>query len=1169
MYNTPHTHERAFKDEGNTLETLFDRMKGVNPSSAGMSIYKVWGQLLHKFANSSQFWLVRGGDIIHDFKSVINKSVGGPKIMPSAAKSILNFIEHEAPAELRDKLERLTHGSDIVIRDEIFPLRKNKFIPETISISNKEGLRSLTERLKSFGVQHIYLDAQFGNMFRDGVGRGMTFVFSTASQLDGATKISPDKLTRYDIDSKFDFKTFNVPFFTQKENDTVNLTMKFYPGPNVKEIDITHVNDSEEIIKQCNLQTSNCFTIENLKRCVGLAPQDPVRPINIGEGSHPYDWRNHEIITMKAATDWSQLIYTLLLNNCGMKTIFVTNDNICLAQAAILGVPYVLFSRTMGDDEEVIEFYIFDERQTSLTPDQSEKIKEILREPLSSELIASFASPFNDAVERFKANMILPGRDARKKRGIYGVISSDTLIPQALLNEFDRIVKLNYNEVYSLIEFFGKEPDDPTINRFQSLIFTTKEEFFTLMFKQKMSEVYKLFKPLVAFYSKLFIQQADGISNIIYQLNEIYGYKRATIIEAERDSFVISILNGVYIPFGEWSLHSLNGITGGFPKLKELVKQINPRIVGGLTDRDKKCHDFHLRFEQLLWVFFHPFFRIKDLSKDILERYGPVGVSSHSVNLADDIGTTFRGEDPVFPFGGLPVPSGRFGPLGVAGIPSRPLGLPEIGDALYNAPGVAPSGHGGPREEDFNLSGVAGVPLGFGVAGIPSGHGGPREEDFNLDELGSKLERVAKITGPAELAQKDTELKAAWKRQQQEEAQARLEKARVELQAAERAAEAAERAAAERAAAERAAAERAAREQAAAEAAERAAEAAAERARVQAAEQAAKEQANYEYLVRKMKYTSLYDGRREFAPVLLTAREQAAIRQLPPKSLRRRDRPSIHQPFKSRAAAAGKRLSLINKHRFTKKRGIANAVGFRQAPVAPQAQPQASVRNDEDDLADLMGTIQLSGGGPSQHSKTPGTFPLFSSDLAMFKQAIGDLRKGGSKGMPFKPSVSDDLEAILEKTPASTSAIPDYLSKVFWALKSDAEESNALTEFYLEGYDLNDLIEQFKRGEISPAALRDQFFFLFFKHPVSSMLLECISEARLLKLVDLAEALGGEIPSNVRALHAKRFAARRSLKKVSSKQGATEMRTLRRKKSKSKSKSKQPIYIYTDGTRAN
>ena len=317
-----------------------------------------------------------------------------------------------------------------------------------------------------------------------------------------------------------------------------------------------------------------------------------------------------------------------------------------------------------------------------------------------------------------------------------------------------------------------------------------------------------------------------------------------------------------------------------------------------------------------------------------------------------------------------------------------------------------------------------------------------------------------------------------------------------------------------------------------------------------------------------MKYTSLYDGRREFAPVLLTAREQAAIRQLPPKSLRRRDRPSIHQPFKSRAAAAGKRLSLINKHRFTKKRGIANAVGFRQAPAPAQA-PQAPVRNDEDDLADLMGTIQLSGGGPSQHSKTPGTFPLFSSDLAMFKQAIGDLRKGGSKGMPFKPSVSDDLEAILEKTPASTSAIPDYLSKVFWALKSDAEESNALTEFYLEGYDLNDLIEQFKRGEISPAALRDQFFFLFFKHPVSSMLLECISEARLLKLVDLAEALGGEIPSNVRALHAKRFAARRSLKKVSSKQGATEMRTLRRKKSKSKSKSKQPIYIYTDGTRAN
>ena len=325
-----------------------------------------------------------------------------------------------------------------------------------------------------------------------------------------------------------------------------------------------------------------------------------------------------------------------------------------------------------------------------------------------------------------------------------------------------------------------------------------------------------------------------------------------------------------------------------------------------------------------------------------------------------------------------------------------------------------------------------------------------------------------------------------------------------------------------------------------------------------------------------MKYTSLYDGRREFAPVPLTAREQAAIRQLPPKSLRRRDRPSIHQPFKSRAAAAGKRLSLINKHRFTKKRGIANAVGFRQAVAPPP--PQAPVRNEEDDLADLMGAIQLSGGGPSQHSKTPGTFPLFSSDLAMFKQAIGDLRKGGYKGMPFKPSVSNDLEAILEKTPASTSAIPDYLSKVFWALKSDAEESNVLTEFYLEGYDLNDLIEQFKRGEISPAALRDQFFFLFFKHPVSSMLLECISEARLLKLVDLAEALGGEIPSNVRALHAKRFAARRSLKKVSSKQGATEMRTLRRKKSKksqksqksqSKSKSKQPVFIYTDGTRAN
>jgi hypothetical protein len=1158
MYNTPHTHERAFKDEGNTLETLFDRMKG------SASTFKVWEQLLHKFANSSQFWLVRGGDIIHDFKSVINKSVGGPKIMPSAANSILNFIEHEAPAKLRDKLERLTHGSDIVIRDEIFPLRKNKFIPETISISNKEGLRSLTERLKSFGVQHIYLDAQFGNMFRDGVGRGMTFVFSTASQLDGATKISPDKLTRYDIDSKFDFKTFNVPFFTQKENDTVNLTMKFYPGPNVKEIDITHVNDSEEIIKQCNLRTSNCFTIENLKRCVGLAPQDPVRPINISEGHPPYDWRNHEIITMKAATDWSQLIYTLLLNNCGMKTVFVTNDNICLAQAAILGVPYVLFSRTMGDDEEVIEFYIFDERQTSLTPDQSEKIKEILREPLSSELIASFASPFNDAVERFKANMILPGRDARKKRG---VISSDTLIPQSLLNEFDRIVKLNYNDVYSLIEIFGKEPDDPTINRFQSLIFTTKEEFFTLMFKQKMSEVYKLFKPLVAFYSKLFIQQADGISNIIYQLNKIYGYKRDKIIEAERDSFVISILNGVYIPFGEWSLHSLNGITGGFPKLKELVKQINPRIVGGLTDRGKKCHDFHLRFEQLLWVFFHPFFRIKDLSKDILERYEPVGISSHSVNLAGDIGTTFWGEDPVFPFGGLPVPSGRFlGPSGVAGVPSRPLGLPEIGDALYNAPGVAgvPLGHGGPREEDFNRS---------GVAGVPSGHGGPREEDFNLDDLGSKLERMAKITGPAELAQKDAELKAAWKRQQQEEAQARLEKARVKLQA---------EAAAERAA-ERAAAEAAAREQAAAEAAAEAAEraAAAERARVQAAEQAAKEQAakeqaNYEYLVSKMKYTSLYDGRREFAPVPLTAREQAAIRQLPPKSLRRRDRPSIHQPFKSRAAAAGKRLSLINKHRFTKKRGIANAVGFRQAVAPPP--PQAPVRNEEDDLADLMGAIQLSGGGPSQHSKTPGTFPLFSSDLAMFKQAIGDLRKGGYKGMPFKPSVSNDLEAILEKTPASTSAIPDYLSKVFWALKSDAEESNVLTEFYLEGYDLNDLIEQFKRGEISPAALRDQFFFLFFKHPVSSMLLECISEARLLKLVDLAEALGGEIPSNVRALHAKRFAARRSLKKVSSKQGATEMRTLRRKKSKksqksqksqSKSKSKQPVFIYTDGTRAN
>ncbi|NBR14259.1 MAG: hypothetical protein EBU01_06715, partial [Crocinitomicaceae bacterium] len=449
------------------IRLIFDKYEMARLN--GLDKKKAWNLLLQEFAYSPDLWIIRGGDLLHDFRKYINTTISLPLGLTPAKKSLRDYL-HEKVKRLHEQKDLVTFfdsSNETEIRLRFESLRQNDCqAPEFFPIENEnEGLKKLTLQLIDEGVGFFYFDSFFDNPFAKGFGKGLTMITNVATHIDGGTKYLASTMSTYNIQTIYDAGEFTVPHFTRDLKIVLN-----------RERDVNQITFVEGA-NQFSITSKKPFSIENLAKSIGVNPSDS--PLHITIEPNHISWSSHTIPFAKTVGDWAQMIYVLLLNYIGIRTVFLTNDHLCLALAAALGLPHVILMR--NKDETHVEYYKFDQRSISVSDAKIETIRKILSRGLDPAIIEGL----DDRLTIVQAQ--------------FTVCCNKLKIPSPLRDFGYEFIDSIKSELSRLATFFVGDPARFAIDelrQFFPLTFLDPQAFFKRIIKQRIIEFNSLFRPL-------------------------------------------------------------------------------------------------------------------------------------------------------------------------------------------------------------------------------------------------------------------------------------------------------------------------------------------------------------------------------------------------------------------------------------------------------------------------------------------------------------------------------------------------------------------------------------------------------------------------------------------------------------------------------------------------
>jgi hypothetical protein len=357
----------------------------------------LWQAILQNFGASSDVMISRGGDLAHDIYSAMEEP-----IIAAAQEypSMLEFIHNTSPPAIRDAIRarcvEYMRNEAAIVAD--FNNLKGGIQPVILD-RTPGALGQLTSDLLANGYTHIVLDAQFGNIFKEGFGsvdaEHMTLLDACVSRIDGATKIKDER------------KLNGV----QRETDAIPFIFDwFYSTPDLGQTRHTLSHKAEINTVECSFQKGASFSVYCRKgisvnaicttanitapRGTGEAAEEVtldspvvIRPSNLG---------NH-LVFIKTMTDWAQIVYTLQRNLKGLRTILITNDRFCLDLAAAVGLPYVIFT----PPTPYIHVYKFDPAANTLTAEEDDTIRAHIMQGITADQAGRIMGVFDNIYAEF------------------------------------------------------------------------------------------------------------------------------------------------------------------------------------------------------------------------------------------------------------------------------------------------------------------------------------------------------------------------------------------------------------------------------------------------------------------------------------------------------------------------------------------------------------------------------------------------------------------------------------------------------------------------------------------------------------------------------------------------------------------------------------------------
>jgi hypothetical protein len=423
----------------------------------GVTRDQLWNASLSLFTTVDDGMKTRGGDLTHD--------IGTRMRVPIApGQTMQEFITSFAPAaqqvNISSAIDQYISNPER-IKQDFRAFRMGNYPPQIFNRVEGE-LQNLTDYLRHSGVQYMYLDAQFGNLLKEGFGRGLTYLSNIASDTDGGSKLSYHNVANAGIPYTYDTTPFIFNYLYP------NVTHSLSKNGNKNTVTISYGGQSETI------SCLSGISVNAVCQAAGIGA-----PRGSGESGNPIviedaqTLSNHHIVMLKTMTDWSELIFTKLLAMMGIRVVLITNDEFCLALAATLGLPYVI--RTPYAGCTYIELYQFDPNFDAL--DEPEKIticdKLILTDAYKGSLNYTLRE-FNDVLTETYDSMVhlqFPPRLISKLQAQFAIIKTnyinlcDTINNYYIAGDLNNLANVTVATVDATITALGIP-----INEYRSLL---------------------------------------------------------------------------------------------------------------------------------------------------------------------------------------------------------------------------------------------------------------------------------------------------------------------------------------------------------------------------------------------------------------------------------------------------------------------------------------------------------------------------------------------------------------------------------------------------------------------------------------------------------------------------------------------------------------------------
>jgi len=467
------------------LSSVFDQSQ----VPAGTPLVQQWKNILYNFGHATDWSKGRIGDFVHDCGSLTTSMV----------PSMLDFVgAFPNGAALRANVAAYP-GNIPLIKREFHALRRNRFTPRLVS-TDPASLAAETQRLIGLGITNIVLDAQFGNIFKSGFGRGMTLINSIASEIDGASKVGPRSLTPYGITPVNDYTPFVIPNFYEDSEHRLEITGL------LRQVTINFGGNAASV------QCGGGISVNAICTLLGLAPPRGSgvagNPVQLVAGANLGAFQSNHIAFVKTITDWGQNAYGLLLSYLAINCLLITNDEFNLDLAAAMGAPMVI--RTPYAGAEYIEVWQFDPRAQALTAAEIATINAaVLAAVPPQAIIADF--------KQRRARTI----DCMMQQGV----------PTEIITEFHNQMRLASIELDAIIVQLGLPPVDPYV--FRSLLTLTVDQYIIAEMNRRLVSIHTTFVALgVALETELhrnIVFDTSTISRVYIILQNFFGANQAAL----------------------------------------------------------------------------------------------------------------------------------------------------------------------------------------------------------------------------------------------------------------------------------------------------------------------------------------------------------------------------------------------------------------------------------------------------------------------------------------------------------------------------------------------------------------------------------------------------------------------------------------------------------------